>query len=67
MRFYRAVIRSRNTPFEEIVSENVEKVLFGSDEPWSEYKTQIEQINRLELSNSDKNRIFYRNYLALWG
>ncbi len=67
LRFYKAVFRSRNTSFEEIVSENVEKVLFGSDEPWSEYKTQIEQINRLELSNSDKNRIFYRNYLALWG
>ncbi|GEM_PF-1476613 len=67
LRFYKVVFRSRNTSFGEIVSTNVEKVLFGSDEPWAGYKAQIDQINELELSNRDKSRIFYRNYLSLWG
>lgn len=63
---YTEIFSSCRTSFEETVCGNPEKVLFGSDEPWSGYPPQIKQINGLELSKNDREKIFYKNYRKLW-
>lgn len=52
--------------FEEIVSNHVEKVLFGSDEPFASYKSQIQQINNMEISAKDKEMIKEKNFYKIW-
>lgn len=52
--------------FEEIVSNHVEKVLFGSDEPYASYKSQIDQINNMEISAKDKENIKKKNFYKIW-
>lgn len=53
--------------FEKIVSNHVEKVLFGSDEPYASYKSQIDQINNMKISAKDKERIKEKNFYKIWG
>lgn len=42
-----------------------EKVLFGSDSPWTSQKESLTAIQHLDLPPDDRERILYRNALAL--
>lgn len=44
-----------------IKSHGIERILFGSDCPWDDPADEIELINRLPLSDDEKERIFYKN------
>lgn len=56
----------KDIPFDECVSNHPEKVLFGSDVPWTEYDNKIEQIKKLELGINDQNWIFSETFKKLW-
>lgn len=48
--------------FLRIVKEHgSEKILFASDSPWSNAKTEIEHLKSLPISESEKNNILYDN------
>jgi predicted TIM-barrel fold metal-dependent hydrolase len=55
------------TPHRKIISAFPEKILFGSDEPWASYEAEIEEVNGLDISDNDKEKIFSRNFEKLWG
>ncbi len=38
-----------------------DKILFGTDSPWSYPEREMELINALDLNENDKNKIFYEN------
>lgn len=38
-----------------------DRILFGTDLPWSDAKTERRAIDTLDLSDSDKEKIFFRN------
>lgn len=38
-----------------------DKVMFGTDYPLSDYEHEFERINRLELTQQEKDNIFYKN------
>ena len=42
-----------------------DKVLFGSDSPWSDQKLSVDAINSLPLTDSDKKKIFSQNALNI--
>ena len=44
-----------------IDAHGVDKILFGTDSPWSFPEAEINFINSLGLSDSDKDKIFYGN------
>ena len=44
-----------------------DKILFGSDFPWTDGKKDAEIINSLELTQNDKELIFYKNAKRLLG
>lgn len=46
-------------------SFNEDKILFGTDTPWSNPKDDIEDLKKLKLSAELKQKIFYKNALAL--
>ena len=48
-----------------IKSHGTDKILFGTDSPWGDQKTQIDFIHGLELSNEQKKAIFYDNAAKL--
>ena len=50
-----------------IRQQGVEKVLFGSDCPWDDPANEIAMINRLPLSNEEKELIFHKNAEWLLG
>ena len=39
----------------------VEKILFGTDSPWSEQSEFVEAINQLDFTDEEKELIFYKN------
>ncbi len=41
------------------------KILFGTDTPWSNPKKDIEMLQNLNISDDFKQKIFYKNALAL--
>jgi predicted TIM-barrel fold metal-dependent hydrolase len=41
--------------------QGADKVLFGSDCPWDDPANEIAMINRLPLTDEEKELIFYRN------
>lgn len=41
------------------------RILFGTDSPWTSQKQSIEFINKLPLSATEKENIFYRNACSL--
>ena len=47
--------------------QGAERVLFGSDCPWDEPSAEIAMIERLPLSQEEKELIFYRNAERLLG
>ncbi|MDE5582572.1 MAG: amidohydrolase family protein [Ruminococcus sp.] len=47
--------------FRIIEKHGADKILFGSDCPWDNPSAEIDLINRLDISESDKEKIFYRN------
>ena len=44
-----------------IEKHGIDKILFGSDCPWDNPANEIEMINRLPISDTDKEKIFYKN------
>ncbi len=44
-----------------IAAHGADKILFGSDAPWSESKTEVEFIRSLSLSPRDEELIFHEN------
>lgn len=63
---YSRAFRAQGTSFREIVEQNPEKILFGSDEPWSSYRCQVEHLEALDLSKKDRERVFYSNFSRVW-
>lgn len=53
-------------PVKDIVENHPDKVLFGSDEPWTKYEEQLRIFENLGLSKSDLESVFEKNYLKLW-
>ncbi|MFA5658750.1 MAG: amidohydrolase family protein [Oscillospiraceae bacterium] len=58
-----------NCPDEQIMriikKHGADKILFASDFPWHSPVQEIEMINRLELSQNEKDNIFYKNAARL--
>ncbi len=44
-----------------IAAHGVDRILFGTDAPWSEPKTEAEFIKSLGLSRADEEKIFHEN------
>ena len=44
-----------------IEKHGTDKILFGTDSPWSLPERELDLINTLDLSENDKNKIFYEN------
>ncbi|MBP5467544.1 MAG: amidohydrolase family protein [Clostridia bacterium] len=54
--------------FTEIVKlHGADRILFGTDSPWGDEKTQIDFINGLNLSPAEKSEIFFENAKKLLG
>jgi len=58
---------SREQARRMIEKHGVDKVLFGTDFPWCDAKTNIEFIKSLGLSKEAEDRIFYKNACKLLG
>jgi len=41
---------------------SIDKILFGTDSPWTDPINSIKLINELKISNEEKEKIFYKNY-----
>ncbi|WP_303836865.1 amidohydrolase family protein [Ruminococcus flavefaciens] len=50
-----------------IKKQGAERVLFGSDCPWDEPANEIDMINRLSLTDEEKELIFFRSAEKLLG
>jgi predicted TIM-barrel fold metal-dependent hydrolase len=50
----------------ETVNEHPDHVVFGTDYPMCSLTEHIELVNSLEISEENKNKIFYRNALKLF-
>lgn len=48
-----------------IQAHGTDKILFGSDCPWDNPANEINMINNLNLSETDKEKIFFRNARSL--
>ncbi|MFA7229715.1 MAG: amidohydrolase family protein [Victivallaceae bacterium] len=44
-----------------------DRVLFGTDSPWRDQKTEVEYFQALPLTDEEKSCIFYRNAVGLLG
>jgi predicted TIM-barrel fold metal-dependent hydrolase len=44
-----------------VKAHGADKILFGSDSPWSNAKTEIEHLQALPLTAGEKEGIFYKN------
>ena len=44
-----------------------DRVLFSSDEPWSDFWGEYWKIEGAPVSEELKDRVFYRNFLDLYG
>ena len=42
-----------------------DRILFGSDLPWSDPRDEINMIDRMPISDSAKDKIFYKNDVEL--
>lgn len=49
----------------KIKIHGADKILFGTDSPWSDQKQQVEYINSLELTDEEKNKILGNNIAKL--
>lgn len=56
----------KQIPLESIAQEHTDKVVFGSDGPWTKYDKQIAQILGLDLSKNEKEKILNKNYFQIW-
>ena len=57
----------RNQLLRIIKKHGTDKILFGSDCPWDNPANEIDLINSLPLSDTDKENIFFRNAHKLLG
>lgn len=44
-----------------------DKMVFGTDTPWHTAKMEMRLLDSLDISQSDKEKIFYKNACALLG
>ena len=61
-----SVFINTDLSMELINKHGTEKILFGTDFPWSDSKKEIEFIDSLPLSEADKDKIFYKNAAELF-
>lgn len=60
--------RTDDEIFGAIVKKHgAERILFGSDLPWSTPQKEIEQVERLPVTDEEKDRIFCKNAAELFG
>ncbi len=50
-----------------IKNHGADKILFASDSPWHPSTAEINLINRLDLTEEEREKIFYKNALKLLG
>lgn len=50
-----------------VQSHGADNILFGSDSPWGNAKTELELLNALPLTACDKDKILYKNAQKLLG
>jgi hypothetical protein len=61
-------IKLGHNQFERIVkSHGADRILFASDFPWDNPLNEIEMIQSLDISDDEKEMIFYRNAVRLLG
>lgn len=48
-----------------ITRHGEDKILFASDSPWSDIKTDVDILRSFDISNTTKEKIFYENAKAL--
>ena len=54
--------------FSAIVKKHgIDRILYGSDLPWSDPRDEIDLVDRLDIGSSDKDRIFSENARELLG
>jgi hypothetical protein len=53
-------------PFKKIAEEHPDKILFGSDEPWTNLGKEIKKISGLGLDKGVMEKIMYSNYYKVW-
>ncbi len=55
--------------FDEVEKQGIgdDRVLFGSDEPWSDFWGEYYKIEGLDMSEELKNKVFYENADRLYG
>ncbi|MDE1823076.1 MAG: amidohydrolase family protein [Candidatus Micrarchaeota archaeon] len=53
----------------EMVSENIgaDKIIFGSDSPYSDPMLEIHTIKRAKIRSKDKEKILYKNFIKVLG
>ncbi|MBU1078708.1 MAG: amidohydrolase family protein [Spirochaetes bacterium] len=44
-----------------------EKILFGTDSPWTDQKNAVRLVSRSGIDDEAKEAIFYKNYVSLFG
>lgn len=56
----------RDEQFQRIVrNHGADKILFGTDSPWSSQKKTLEHLNRLDFTDEEKDKILYKNAVKL--
>ncbi len=48
-----------------VKKHGADRILFGSDSPWSDPLKEINMIDKLELTDEEKDMIFYKNAMKL--
>lgn len=48
-------------------THGADRILFASDYPWSDAKEELEILNSLDISHTEKEKILYKNALKLIG
>lgn len=55
------VIKDQNQFHRIVKNHGADKILFGSDFPWTDAKTNAEKINQMPFTQDEKDNIFYKN------
>ena len=45
----------------------INNVVFGSDYPMWDIKTEVDRLNSLPLTKEEKDKIFYKNAIRIYG
>jgi len=65
--YFDTALASRDTILKFIETIGPERILFGSDVPFSSMKSELSKVLSLSASHDDKELILYKNFLRLTG